>query len=337
VTQRQTEFAAAQQAQSAADIALATIQQEHNVQTETVQTVATALSGANAAVEKLPDDAALKSAADTLAARSAELAAALAEHQKAVDAAAAAQQAAVTATAAAQGALDAASAEQTRLNEAVSAAQSALTESQSQADAAQAAVETSRLSLIDRWSDDMTLAALQPLSPEQLCWSVSRVTGVYERYWQQYANELQSAAPLSETDLQDPARRAARDSEIEQKTYDALKSNVAVFASVYGAGAGQPQTDFFATADQALFAANGGSIMSWIAPTGGNVSERITNEADNRKAADDLYITMFSRMPTEEEAADVATYLAGRADQRAAAAQELVWGLLASAEFRFSH
>jgi hypothetical protein len=163
------------------------------------------------------------------------------------------------------------------------------------------------------------------------------VTGVYDRYWQQYANELQVAAPLSETDLQDPVKRAARDGEIEQKTYDALKGNVAVFVSVYGASAGQPQTDFFATADQALFAANGGSIMSWIAPTGGNISERMTNETDNRKAAEELYLTLLSRMPTEEEAADVANYLAGRADQRAAAAQELVWGLLASAEFRFNH
>jgi hypothetical protein len=233
--------------------------------------------------------------------------------------------------------MDAANAEQALRNQAVAAAQGALAESQSQSDAARAAAETARLNLIDRWSDDLTLAALQPLSPEQLCWSVFRVTGVYDRYWQQSANELQSAAPLSEADLQDPTKQAARDIEIEQKTYDALKGNAAVFASVYGAGAGQPQTDFFATADQALFAANGGSIMSWIAPGGGNVSERMTNETDNRKAAEDLYLTLFSRMPAEEEAADVANYLAGRADQRAAAAQELVWGLLASAEFRFSH
>jgi hypothetical protein len=42
-------------------------------------------------------------------------------------------------------------------------------------------------------------------------------------------------------------------------------------------------------------------------------------------------------MPSEEEATDVTNYLAARPNDRPAAAQELVWGLLASAEFRFSY
>jgi hypothetical protein len=40
-------------------------------------------------------------------------------------------------------------------------------------------------------------------------------------------------------------------------------------------------------------------------------------------------------MPTEQESADVAAFLAARPD-RAKAAQELVWGLISSAEFRFN-
>lgn len=337
VTQRQTELQAAQQAQASAETALAAIQQEHAKQAETTQAVATALAGTNTALEKLPDDSALKTAADALSARSGELNAALAEHQKQVDAATAAQLSAVTATGAAQSAMDAANAEQARRNEVVTAAQAALVESQSQADAARAAAETARLDLIDDWSNDFTLATLQPLSPEQMCWSVFRVTGVYDRYWQQSANELQTAAPLSEADLQDSAKVAARNIEIEQKTYDALKGNLGVFITFYGAGAGQPQTDFFATADQALFAANGGSIISWVAPAGGNITERIVNQPDAQLAAADLYQTVLSRAPTPDEISDVANYLAARPDQRAAAAQELVWGLLASAEFRFNH
>ncbi len=337
VTQRQSELQAAQEAQTAAEASLAAIQQEHASQAEKTQAVATALAGTNTALEKLPDDSALKTAADALAARSSELNAALAEHQKQVDAAATAQQAAATATSAAQAAMDAANTEQARLNEAVAAAQSALTDAQSQADAARGTADTARLDLIDDWSQDFTLAALQPLSPEQMCWSVFRATRVYDNYWQQHANELQAAAPLSEADLQDPAKVAARNIEIEQKTYDALKGNVAVFVTFYGAGAGQPQSDFFATADQALFAANGGSIISWIAPSGGNITERIVNEADPQKAAEDLYLTVLSRLPSPEEINDVTSYLASRPDQRAAAAQELVWGLLASAEFRFNH
>ena len=113
---------------------------------------------------------------------------------------------------------------------------------------------------------------------------------------------------------------------------------MAPFVAIYAAGPGQPQNDFFATADQALFAANGGSINSWIAPGGGNVSERMVQEKDPRKAADDLYLTILSRPPTSEESADVARVLArpGPAT-KPAAVQELVWGLLTSAEFRFNH
>ena len=70
------------------------------------------------------------------------------------------------------------------------------------------------------------------------------------------------------------------------------------FVAIYAAAPGQPQNDFFATADQALFAANGGSINSWIAPAGGNVSERMVEEKDPSKAAEDLYMTILSRPPS---------------------------------------
>jgi hypothetical protein len=42
-------------------------------------------------------------------------------------------------------------------------------------------------------------------------------------------------------------------------------------------------------------------------------------------------------MPSDEEKADVVTYLASRPADKSAAAQELVWALLNSAEFRFNH
>ena len=109
------------------------------------------------------------------------------------------------------------------------------------------------------------------------------------------------------------------------------------FISIYAAAPGQPQNDFFATADQALFAANGGSINSWIAPAGGNVSERMVQEKDPNKAAVDLYLTILSRPPVAEETADVARVLAAREKDKKAAVQELVWGLLTSVEFRFNH
>jgi hypothetical protein len=201
----------------------------------------------------------------------------------------------------------------------------------------QAALQTAVVELNDRWTADFTIAALKPLSPEQLCWSVFRVTGVYDHYWQTEVAELDKSKPLTEEQKKDGAQKAARDAELEQRTYDKLKANIGTFVAFYGAAAGQPQGDFFATADQALFAANGGSINSWVAPAGDNVTERVVKQADPSLAADELYLSVFTRTPTDGERADVVNYLKDRAKDKAAAAQELVWALLNSAEFRFNH
>ena len=83
--------------------------------------------------------------------------------------------------------------------------------------------------------------------------------------------------------------------------------------------------------------ANGGSLNSWVAPASGNVTDKIVKQQDARVAAEDLYLCLFTRMPTDAEGADVANYLKGRTKDKAAAAQELVWALLNSAEFRFNH
>jgi hypothetical protein len=170
-----------------------------------------------------------------------------------------------------------------------------------------------------------------------MCWSVFRVTGVYDRYRQTEVAELDKKKPLTDAQKKDPKQLEVRDIELEQRTYDKLKSNIATFIGFYGAAAGQPQGDFFATADQALFAANGGSINSWVAPASGNVTERVVKQQDAKVAAEDLYLSVFARMPTDGERADVANYLKDRTKDRPAAAQELVWALLNSAEFRFNH
>ena len=163
------------------------------------------------------------------------------------------------------------------------------------------------------------------------------MTGVNDRYLAAEAAELEKTAPLTDAQKQDPAAVVARQTEIEQRAYDKLKGNLAPFIQYYAAGAGQPQGDFFATADQALFAGNSGYIVGWVTPTSGNVTEKMAGEPDPNAAADELYMTILSRPPTEAEKATVAQVLAARSADKAVAAQELAWGLLNSAEFRFNH
>ena len=52
-----------------------------------------------------------------------------------------------------------------------------------------------------------------------------RVTGVYDRYWQTEVAELDKTKPLTEEQKKDPAQLAARDVELEQRTFDKLKDN----------------------------------------------------------------------------------------------------------------
>lgn len=179
------------------------------------------------------------------------------------------------------------------------------------------------------------LSQLKPLSPEQMCWSIFKVTTVYDRYVAQAAAEREKASPLSEQEKQDPVVLAARAAEVEQLAYDKLKGNIGSYVQIYGGAPGQPQNDFYASPDQALFTANGGAINGWVVPAGDNAAERVVKTTDAKVAAEELYLGILTRMPTEQESAEVAAFLAARPD-RAKAAQELVWGLISSAEFRFN-
>jgi chromosome segregation ATPase len=333
------ETAAKVHADTAAAVAkaLEAAQAEHFKKAEITDAIATAYKTLKAACEKSPNDGALADAANKLAASADAAQAAANDAQKKVDAANAARQTADQAVVAAQEALAGVVAERARREKSAAAAIDALTSAKADLATKQSALSTAQSELTERWSNDFTVAALKPLMPEQLCWSVFRVTGVYDRYWQTEVAEFDKSKPLSDEQKKDAAQINARNAELEQRTYDKLKGNIGTFVTYYGAAAGQPQGDFFATADQALFAANAGPINSWVAPAGGNVTERVIKQADPNAAADELYLAVLSRRPTDTERAEVAKYLNDRGKDKAIAAQELVWALLTSAEFRFNH
>jgi hypothetical protein len=112
---------------------------------------------------------------------------------------------------------------------------------------------------------------------------------------------------------------------------------VAPFVNLFAASAGQPQDQFFATADQALFFDNGSFPGGWLNPGSGNLAERLVNTADPKQLAEELYLSVLTRRPTPDEATEVETYLAPRTADRPAAIKELTWALLTSSEFRFNH
>ncbi len=305
--------------------------------TQAVDALLAASNSAVAAWQKTSQDPVVADAAEKLKQRAEVARTQSDESQKKLEAAEAACKTADAALIAIQEKLAAALADSARRQQALEIAKKNWETAQANAAAKQTEFDKFVAQLTELWTTEFALASLKPLTPEQLCWSVFEVTGVYDRHWQTSVAELDKARPLTEEQKQDPAVLAAREVELEQITFDKLKTNLGTFVSFYGAAAGQPQSDFFSTADQALFAANGGAINSWVAPATGNVTEKIIKEQDPKVAAEELYLTVLTRLPDETETAEVATHLANQQDNKTAAAQELVWALLNSAEFRFNH
>jgi hypothetical protein len=220
---------------------------------------------------------------------------------------------------------------------AIKAMRSALVDDEAQAKAIATELATAIEALSTQWSNEFRMAQLKPLSPEQFGWSIMKVSNIYDNYWAQEEAELNKSTPLNDKARSDPAQRKARRDQIEQRVFDKLKGALPAFVKAYAAGAGQPQNDFFATVDQALFVSNGDTVNGWIKPMGSNIAARMIAEKDPAKATIDLYRTILTRTPTAEESADVVRMLNEQASNKPAAVQEILWGLLMSTEFRFNH
>ena len=191
------------------------------------------------------------------------------------------------------------------------------------------------VSLTQGWSRRFTVASLKPLQPEQLAWSLMEATGMLDRYRASAVKDLDKKQPLK--DPSDAAQRAERQRQVEAAVRAKLAGQVKAFIKLFGAGAGQPQDEFFATVDQALFFANGVQVRGWLAPSGTNLGARLAKLETPEAIADELYMSVFCRQPLQIEIDDVSRQLAARPKEKPAVVQDLAWALLTSAEFRFNH
>ncbi len=234
--------------------------------------------------------------------------------------------------AAAQAAVDAATAQRAKTAEHVAPLEQAAATDHQKLDAEMASADVARRNLVERSGVLCAVAVLKPLSPEQLAWSMMQASGVVDRERATVEAEWVTNHPTP-----DEATQASRGREIDRALSEKLNGAVQAFVARFAAAAGQPQQVFSATVDQALFLANGGEVRSWLAPTEGNLTDRVTKLTDPQQAAAELYLSVLTRAPSEQETTEVANVLAGREADRAVAVQELAWALFCSAEFRFNH
>lgn len=194
--------------------------------------------------------------------------------------------------------------------------------------------EAAWAAIVERWTIALQAAPLKPLAPEQMAASAMQATGVL-------APQLAAAAAKLEKSPPDELKKAAaaesetvRTRLFELGVLSDLRGTVREFVRLYGGDVGQ---EFQATVNQALFFGNGTLVDGWLKPSGDNLAQRLSKEADVTRVADELYWAIFSRAATDAEKSSVSAYLRDRQTDNAVAIGELAWALLSSTEFRFNH
>jgi hypothetical protein len=161
--------------------------------------------------------------------------------------------------------------------------------------------------------DRYLTATLKPLGPEQLGYALLQATG------------------------QTDAERAALGAKGTEAQLDArLMPRVVPFRGMFSRQAGESQDAFSATLDQTLFLKFNPTIGGMISVRGGNLADRLVKISDADALAEELFVSIYSRRPTADERKDVSDTLKNAKD-RSVAITELIWALVASAEFRFNH
>jgi Protein of unknown function (DUF1549)/Protein of unknown function (DUF1553) len=97
-----------------------------------------------------------------------------------------------------------------------------------------------------------------------------------------------------------------------------------------------PEEEFNPELKGALFVLNDPAVLGLLEPRPGNLMERLGKLPDDR-VAEELYLSVLTRLPDAEEKATVGKYLAKNAARRPVALGQLAWALLASTEFCVNH
>ena len=221
-----------------------------------------------------------------------------------------------------------------RVEQQLSDLEAAVGEGQQQQDQADSLVKESRDRLNRLWKERFVVTSLKPLTPEQMADSLIRTLGLDQRF----RAEAEAAWTKDNKDKKDAEPSAEkREQQIDELYAKREKQVMAACVSLFASSPGSPQDVFHATIDQALFFANDGRIRDWLRPTPGTLSKRLAEMTDDRSLAEELYLSVLSRKPSDDEVQLVVGYLGKREVDRAAAQQELIWSMLTSLEFRFNH
>lgn len=189
-------------------------------------------------------------------------------------------------------------------------------------------------SLVDQLTARGQIAPLKHLSAEQFALSAMQGSGLTTVQIAAVESAVLKQPPEKLKTALEADKPAAFELAFEQTLFDRLAPLMNSFVQLYD---GLPGQDFQATVAQSLFFGNAGLVDGWLKPSAGNLVDRANKATDSFTVADELYLGLLCRPPTQVERQAVADFLASREADRPAAIAEMAWGLLSSSEFRFNH
>lgn len=164
-------------------------------------------------------------------------------------------------------------------------------------------------------AESYAVANEKRISAEQLFWSTLIATGELERLGNTNAENLEQLVK-------------------ESKHLDTLQEQ---FIKTFANPPKEPEVDFQPTVKAALFLMHDDRILKLIARQEGNLVDHLM-KLPNEELAQELFLSVLTRHPTETDSKDVTDYLADRqGEQRQEAIGHLVWALLCSTEFCVNH
>lgn len=178
------------------------------------------------------------------------------------------------------------------------------------------------------------VAPLRGLSAEQLTWSLLQTAGrvpqsahVSPSVPSPSGTETAAATPV------DPAWK------VRLAQLEPLDRQVRTWVPVFAGLPGQAGGEFQPVVDQALHLLNSPAVPALLQDAPSTLLTRVSEKTEAEPMAEELYLSLFSRFPTEDETSELRQVMEptrSPAEQKEALLSH-AWGLLLSAEFRLNH
>jgi hypothetical protein len=117
---------------------------------------------------------------------------------------------------------------------------------------------------------------------------------------------------------------------------DEFKELKASFVKAFATEPKEETTEYTPGVKQALFLSNDSKLLSLLEPQQGNLFEKLSGLPD-AKAVDQLFLSIYTRMPDDAERTATNEFLQKNKDKRTRALGQLAWAMLSSIEFSINH